>query len=263
MERNAILETGHQFKFGMAPLGASLSAGEETLYKWGVTEERLPFRVRIVRSEEDLEKAVMIRHTAYGRHVPELAALLEKAESGDSEPGSVVLLAESKQDGSPVGTMRIQTNRYRRLAVEQSVELPSWLQGTSQAEATRLGVTNNRMGRLVKTALFKAYYQYCLLQEIEWMVITARSPLDRQYEALLFQDVLPGGGFIPMRHVGNIPHRVLAFNVELADYNWRQAKHPLYGFVVQTSHPDIDPAGTDYLPHADKHYPSLATAVRS
>ncbi|MDP2810046.1 MAG: hypothetical protein Q8O34_07840 [Rhodocyclaceae bacterium] len=261
MELNTCVEAGRQI--GMAPLGGALFMTEDTLSQRVMTEERLPFSVRIVRSEEDLEKAVLIRHAAYGRHIPEVAALLEKAEASDSEPGSVVLLVESKLDGSPLGTMRIQTNRYRKLTLEQSVELPSWLQGKSQAEATRLGVTSNRMGRLVKAALFKAYYQYCVLEEIEWMVIAARSPLDRQYEALLFQDVLPEGGFIPMRHAGNIPHRVLAFNIELADFNWSQARHPLYGFVVHTSHPDIDLSGADQLAFADKQYPIPASTRKN
>lgn len=258
MELNTFVEAGHQIR--MAPLDVSLSAKKDTLTQQRLIEERLPFSIRIVRNEEDLEKAVVIRHAAYERHIPAVAALLEKAEVSDSEPGSVVLLAESKLDGSPLGTMRIQTNRYRKLALEQSVELPPWLQGTSQAEATRLGVTNQRTGRLVKTMLFKAYYQYCLLEEIEWMVIAARSPLDRQYQALLFQDVLPGGEFTPMRHAGNIPHRVLAFNVELAEFNWSQARHPLYKLISKTRHPDIDLSGTGYIPFADKHYPSLASA---
>lgn len=261
MELNTCVEAGQQIM--MAPLGGSLPMMDGTLSQQGLIEERLPFSVRIVRSEDELDKAVSIRHAAYDRHIPAVAALLEKAEASDSEPGSVVLLAESKLDGSPLGTMRIQTNRYRKLALEQSVELPSWLQGKSLAEATRLGVANNRMSRLVKTALFKAYYQYCLLDEIEWMVIAARSPLDRQYEALLFQDVLPGGEFTPMRHAGNIPHRVLAFNVELAELNWSQARHPLYNFVFNTSHADIDLCGTDYQAFADRHYPSLAAARKN
>ncbi|MDK9702958.1 MAG: hypothetical protein OEL20_07435 [Sulfuritalea sp.] len=261
MELIACMEAGHQI--AIAPLGASLSMTEAALPQPRLTEERLPFSVRIVRNEEDLEKAVSIRHSAYGRHIPEVAELLEKAEASDSEPGCVVLLAESKLDGTPLGTMRIQTNRYRKLTLEQSIELPSWLQGKSQAEATRLGVIGNRMGRLVKTALFKAYFQYCVQEEIEWMVIAARSPLDRQYEALLFQDVLPGGDFIPMRHAGNIPHRVLAFNIERADYTWRQAKHPLYSFVVHTHHPDIDVRGTDDLGFPGQHYRALAAARKN
>lgn len=258
MELNTPVEPGHQP--GMAPPGDGLLPRiEEMTSQELLLSERLPFRIRIARRQEDLAKAVSIRHAAYGRHLPEVAALLEKPEPYDLEAGVDVLFAESKLDGSPLGSMRIQTNRYRRLTLEDSLELPSWLQGKSQAEATRLGVTADRLGRLVKTALFKAYYQYCLLEDIDWMVITARSPLDRQYEALLFQDVLPGGGFTPMHHVGSIPHRVMALRVETVEPDWRKARHPLYGFFFHTSHADIDRRGNAQLsdrragaPHSDR-----------
>lgn len=257
MALNALAATENQISIGR--FSDSRPIIEETRPRT-VVQERLPFSVRIVRSESELEKAVSIRHAAYERHIPQVAALLEKPEAADSEPGTVVLLAESKLDGSPLGTMRIQTNRYKGLALEQSVELPEWLQGTSQAEATRLGVIGNRMGRLVKTALFKAYFHYCVQEEIEWMVIAARSPLDRGYEALLFNDVIPGGEFYPMRHAGNIPHRVLAFSIERAEFNWSRAKHPLYGFVFTTDHPDIDLGLQARFKFAETHnrFPSVA-----
>jgi len=207
--------------------------------------ERLPFTVRVVCSEEALHKAVAIRQAAYARHVPAFAATLNSPESNDYDPGSVVLLAESKLDGSPLGTMRIQTNRFNDLSIAKSVELPAWLKNKSMAEATRLGVGLGQTGRVVKTVLFKALYLYCIEEEIEWMVIGARSPLDRQYEALLFQDLFPGQ-FIPLRHANNIPHRVLAFEVGTADKRWAEANHPLYRFMVQTHHPDLDLSDSDY-----------------
>lgn len=227
-------------------LAADISAQGRAFSTQGMAEERMPFTVKIVRSEEELGKAVSVRHAAYARHVPAVAALLETSESYDYEEGSIVLLAESKLDGSPLGTMRIQTNRYRQLAVEQSVALPEWLQGRSLAEATRLGVSEGRMGRIVKTMLFKAYYQYCLLADIEWMVITARSPLDKQYDSLLFKDVYGDREYIPMRHVGNISHRVLAFEVGTAQARWTAANHPLLNFMCNTHHPDIDLNGGDF-----------------
>ena len=209
--------------------------------------ERLPFTVSVARSDEQLRKAVTIRHAAYARHVPALAELLKAPEPFDHDEDSVVLLAESKLDGSPLGTMRIQTNRRRALVMEQSVELPEWLQERRLAEATRLGVTLGRVGRVVKTMLFKAYFQYCQQTEIDWMVITGRAPLDRQYEALLFKDVFPGKGFIPMRHVGNIAHRVLAFDVETAEERWAAANHPLFDFVFRTQHPDLELRHEDFF----------------
>ena len=93
-------------------------------------EERLPFTVRLVRNEADLKKAVQIRHAAYARHLPIFAETLKTAETDDAEDGVVVLLAESKLDGSPLGTMRIQTNQFKPLSLEQSIELPDMAQVT-------------------------------------------------------------------------------------------------------------------------------------
>ena len=258
MKPNASAETGNQN--ATTSREASPSVTEDKTPQPGMSEERLPFRVVIVRSENELEKAVSIRHEAYERHIPAVAALLEKAEDYDNEPGSAVLLAESKLDGSPLGTMRIQTNRFRKLALEHSVELPPWLQGKSQAEATRLGVAHNSMGPLVKTALFKAYYHYCLREQVEWLVIAARSPMDEQYESLLMKDVFPDGRFTPMLHAGNIPHRVLALRVDCVEPDWRNAGHPLYGFFFHTHHADIDLRDKDAPAPAETSYSSAAKA---
>ena len=211
-----------------------------------MTVERLPFTVSIARSDEQIDKAVAMRHAAYARHVPDFAEQLKKPELCDYEEGTAVLLAESKLDGAPLGTMRVQTNLHDPLEVEGSVELPDWLQGCNLAEATRLGVTLGRVGHVVKTMLFKAYFEYCRQVGIDWMLATGRAPLDRQYEALLFNDIFPERGFIPMRHVGNIPHRVLAFDVETAEERWAAAKHPLFNFVFRTRHPDMDLGRDEY-----------------
>lgn len=215
-----------------------------------MTEEYLPFTVRLVRDADDLSKAVSIRHLAYARHLPEFAQTLKAPESADADKGVVVLLAESKLDGSPLGTMRIQTNQFQPLCLEQSIELPTWLKARRLAEATRLGVTNEKGGRLVTTVLFKAYFQYCQQIGMEWMVVAGRAPVDRTYDRLLFDDVFPGRGYIPLMHASNLPHRVMQFNVETAEERWARANHPLLGFMCHTHHPDINIGGTrrPYLP---------------
>ncbi|WP_211472693.1 N-acyl amino acid synthase FeeM domain-containing protein [Collimonas humicola] len=202
-------------------------------------EQRLPFTIRIVNDEQALQKAVRIRHAAYSRHLPELARNLSQFEPADLAQDTIILLAESKLDGSSLGTMRIQTNHDQPLVLEQSVTLPAWLRGQRLAEATRLGVTPGQVGKMVKTLLFKAYFLYCVENEIDWMVITARSPLDRQYDALLFQDVFAGGQFIPMQHVGMLPHRVMAFEVATARERWSAAVHPLFSLMFEMRHADL------------------------
>lgn len=203
------------------------------------TVERLPFRVRVVQDDADLARAVELRYSAYSRHVPEIAAGLRGPEALDHADGVAVLIAESRLDGSTLGTMRIQTNRYAPLTLEQSIELPEWLDGASTAEATRLGVTA-KASPLVRTMLFKAYYRYCLATGIDWMVIAARRPMDRVYDALLFDDVIPGAGYMPMRHAANIPHRVMALSVRGVEAKWRAAGHAQAAFMFDTEHPDLE-----------------------
>jgi len=231
----------------VVPMSDAYAAGvvNPALQAMQMEEERLPFTIRVVRGDDALQKAVAIRQAAYARHVPAFAAKLGAPEPNDHDRGSVVLLAESRMDGSPVGTMRIQTNRFRDLAIAQSVELPGWLKNRSMAEATRLAVALGRVGRVVKTTMFKSFFLYCREANIEWMVIAARPPLDRQYEALMFEDLFPGQ-FIPMRHGNNIPHRVLAFDVRNAEARWNEAGHPLLDFMCHTSHPDIDLSDADF-----------------
>jgi hypothetical protein len=202
-------------------------------------QERMPFSIRIVTEDQDLQKAVEMRRIAYSRHLPEFAAKMA-IESCDRDPGTAILLAESKLDGAPLGTMRIQTNEYAPLAVEQSVRLPDWLAGSRLAEATRLGVAGGTVGRVVKVMLCKALWLYCEQQAVDYMVITARAPLDREYEGMLFEDVFGEREFLPMAHVGGLPHRVLAKDVMAARRRWEEAKHPLFQFMVHTHHPDLD-----------------------
>ena len=228
-----------------------------------MTEEILPFTVRLVRDQKDLSKAVDIRQSAYARHLPEFAESLRVPECTDAQDGVVVLLAESKLDGSALGTMRIQTNRSGPLSLEHSVDLPDWLRVRPLAEAARLGVTDGKSGRLVKTMLFKAFFQYCQQTGIEWMVITARSPVDRQYERLLFSDVYPNMGYIPLLHVNNMPHRIMSFEIASAKARWTEANHPLLDFMCNTHHPDIDlGANTFEIPRSDYSFLAATPALR-
>jgi hypothetical protein len=233
MSNNAAISFPHQEAHRQTP---ALSTPEAGLFP----DDHLPFTLRIVHTEEELAKATAIRYAAYHRHVPDMAQHLREPESYDWEDGTVVMLVEAKIDGEPLGTMRIQTNRFKPLNIEHSVDLPAHLNGKILAQASRLGIGQGRVGRMVKLALFKAFYLYSLQAGIDFMVIAARSPLDRIYDDLLFTDVYPGLGFIPIKHADNMPHRVMGFDVRDAQRLWIANSHPLFKFVVETNHVDID-----------------------
>ena len=222
-----------------APVQIDSTTGEDT-FATAMTQERRPFTVRIVSNETELSKAVSIRADAYGRHMPEFGEKLRIAEETDTEPGVIVLLAESRLDGTPLGTLRIQSNAYKPLKVEQSVSLPRWLRDRPLVEGSRLGIVSGSIGRLVKMVLIKATLQYCEQDGIDWAIVAARAPLDRQYDQMMFEDLFPEQGFIPMRHGNNIPHRVLGFEIDTGHQRLVEARHPLLKFMRYTDHPDID-----------------------
>jgi len=151
-----------------------------------------------------------------------------------------VLLAESKLDGTALGSTRIRSNARRPLSIEESIALPAHLQGRRLVEAVRLGIDDGRVGRLVKTALIKACFMYCEDNDIESSVAAGRPSVARQYEQLMFVDLFPEDGPIPLRHAGNIPHRIMAFEIANFQQRWTDARHPLLNFFFNTHHPDID-----------------------
>jgi hypothetical protein len=208
--------------------------------------ESLPFTVTVVTTEQDLLDAVAIRHAAYGHHLPELAHKFEHAD--DADRNDIVLLARAKADGRALGTMRVRISDRTPLQVGQVLPIPLQMQGKRLAEATRLAVRAGGGGRMVRDALFKAFWMICVAERVDYMVIAARRPMDRTYEWLGFQDLVAGVGFVPLPYAGNLPHRVLAFDVPNARRNWKAIDHPLFDFIFETQHPDLQCTNTTAAP---------------
>jgi hypothetical protein len=201
--------------------------------------DHLPFTVEPATTDALLEAAVRVRQAAYARHLPDVAKTMVTAEEWDTREGAVVFVARSKLDGEPVGSMRIHTTEVAPLPLEQSVTLPEKFSGKLLAEATRLAVVRESVGSLAKFALFKAYFRYCLAHDVDYMVITARNPLDRMYDRLCFLDVGQTGEFMPMAHVGGLMHRVMYLPVREVEPLWTACAHPLLNFIVHSEHSDI------------------------
>lgn len=200
----------------------------------------LPFRVRIVRNEEQLSKAVRIRAEAYERHWPNLYLQLQTPEEQDRNPNSLIFLAERKETAEPVGTMRVDTNLVSALPITDDIALPSDISTRTIAYVTRLGVKQGSMGSLVKLALFKSLHRYCLAKQLHWMLVGIRPPGDRDYVRLGFTDIFDPNQLIPITSSGGIPVRLLSFEVMTAERRWHNNKNPLYKFMFQDFHPDIE-----------------------
>lgn len=204
--------------------------------------ERLPFRVRVATAKE-LMAVASLRAAAYGKHLPALATHLLQPEAADFELGNEVFVAVSKLDGSMLGTIRTHSNLFKPLPLEASMDLPAHFRGRRLIEATRLSVLGDLKASLVRDALFKTFFQYCLSQKADWMLAAGRRPVDRLYDTMLWRDVDGVGNLYPMAHAAGVPHRVMCMAPGEAEPIWRAAEHPLFRFAFETLHPDLDFTG--------------------
>ncbi|MBL9076320.1 MAG: hypothetical protein JNL08_02380 [Planctomycetes bacterium] len=211
---------------------------------------RLPCCVRVAAGAEDLQDVAGLRARAYGRRVPRLAAQLQQLEPIDLLPGSTVLLARSRADGRPLGTVRLQHRAAAPLALEGSVALPAPLCALRVAEVGRLCI-DRAAPPGVRMALFKAVWRLAGAAAFDWLVVVARGAMVRVYERLGYRDLLGPAHEVPMRHIADLPHRLLGLDVGRAAAELDR-EHRLYEFLVATCHPDIQvPAAAGWPRGAD------------
>ncbi len=214
----------------------------ERPYSHAITETQLlPFTVRLASSREDIEKVCLQRAQAYGRHQPDLVTrlTLSRPEPEDLRDDVVILMAESKESGDVVGTLRLQTNLNRPLRFETELPLPERFRGKHLLEAGRMTVRNGPEGRMVLPALVKAAFEISYRTGIDFSLLIGRAPIDRIYHAMQFQDVFDGEKVVTSAQPG-VPVTLFYMDITQADARWIAAACPLYGFMAQTLHPDID-----------------------
>lgn len=199
----------------------------------------LDFTVRIAANASDLRDIAALRARAYGHHLPGLAQSMADADPADTAPGATVLLCRDKASGEAIGSARIQRNHPAPLAIESSITLPDPYAALPRAEITRLAVAPGA-SPLVRPMLVKACYLASVASQIRLLVIGARSPaLVRIYRGLGFAALGNDASPVPLAHAGHLPHHVLMLDVVGAERCWHASRHALYGFMVETWHPDL------------------------
>ena len=164
---------------------------------------------------------------------------LSRPEPEDLRDDVLILMAESKESGEVVGALRLQTNLNHPLRFETELALPERFRGKHLLEAGRMTVRNGPEGRMVLPALVKAAFEISHRVGIDFSLLIGRSPIDRMYHAMQFQDVFDGEKVVTSAQPG-VPVTLFYMDITQADTRWIAAACPLYGFMAQTLHPDID-----------------------
>lgn len=204
-----------------------------------MTTAHLSFALTPAGDWNDLVDACSVRAGSYGHHMDSMRAVLARPDEVDLLSGTTNFICRDKASGEAVGTARVQLSSHGPLLIDRCIDLPRDMQDQSRAEITRLSALPGA-DPLVKLALMKACYLYCLANQVRWMVVGARNDaLIRQYRRLGLTDVYPQAEPVALSYAGGLPHRILKFDVTAAERNWFAVSHPLYPFMVGTVHPDI------------------------
>lgn len=203
------------------------------------TSQLLPFWIAKAQCDKELELAAKVRKVAYAKHLPQFGDQLGVPDQDDRNPDCTVLLAYSKLDGSCIGTVRIQIAAERTLRLEDSFALPKALRAGRIAEVSRLAIPVRSNGLALRLMLIKAAYWYARANLVDRCFLCVRFPVDRQYRRFDLNDVMHGNEFVPMKHIGMIPHRVLWFDVFNIEARWLLSANPLHSVYFANSHPDL------------------------
>ncbi len=198
----------------------------------------LPFTILVAISEQDLIDLVSLRSQTYSRHNAPGAGRLKFFEEQDRGADAVLLLARSKLDGTAVGSVRVQTRVSRPLMVESAMQLPDEVARANPVELMRGSIRNGTAGRMVSASLAKASFLLCRQFDFSHVIVTCREPVNLMYRAYQFDELL-SGEMIDLPYSPGAKHKVLCLPMKDAPERWRSRNRPLFDFMLNTRHPDI------------------------
>lgn len=192
--------------------------------------------VKEAKTSTEKEQVFNIRWKGYKKYFTRKA---EISDDFDIAPNVTLLLAFDKEE-HVIGTMRILDRTHGRIELDRFVDVDAMLSPKEQpcAEATRFSIPTHPKSRLVKFALWKAYYRYCLGHDIQTMLIWVRACAARDYRRLLFDDVGIDGQFTHPS-LGNVAHYTYKLYIPTAPEKFRAHNHALHNFFCEMPHRNI------------------------
>lgn len=199
-----------------------------------------PYRVRLVRTDQDLDAVVAVRREAYGSKLQALADQVGKPEGFDYHHGAVILLLEDRNTGKPLATTRLNTG-HGLLPIMADMELPGFITSSPIGYVSRMAIVGEAISKPeIRILLDKAVFQLCQAKQIRNMLIFAVVPRQRIFMSRGFRDIFEDRQPRHPAFLNGVPIRALAMDVVTLEREWKALKHPMYSFIFDTFHPEIE-----------------------
>jgi hypothetical protein len=208
--------------------------------------EYLNFRIRLLRDGQMLQGAMQVRKEVFTRHhlhtLGAKAAALSFHDHKDTQSGSTLFVAESKTSGAVLGSVRIQTNANRPLALEHDIVLPETMRGRHLAILSRMSIVSGNAGKDVFLGLGKAIYLYCVAKQIHTVFLSSPvKSLTRMYPKFAWRDISQNGEKFSFLTDPGLEFSIFYWDIATLKNSMRLAVSArVYEFIFEKYHPDME-----------------------
>ncbi|MGH1357981.1 MAG: hypothetical protein ACRBC3_04390 [Burkholderiaceae bacterium] len=196
--------------------------------------------VRVVRTEDQLNQARLIRELSYYRTAPNYAPVVARPDPMDYDPHAIIFLAESRSTGLPLASVRVESGRAEQFYPVDHYPIPKRLDRKFCAYVSRLAAQPGRQGRQAKDYLIKTINLYCMAMQYKWLLLIAVPPRDRHYKVFGFSPLPELSELQPLPDTETKKGRIMVCDLMDAERECRESNHPYYEFVYQTHSPEIE-----------------------
>jgi hypothetical protein len=203
-----------------------------------VRTENLPFTVRLAASRADFEGAAAVRVAAYSRHdyIDTVADAVGSLNELDDCAG--LLVAEDKQTGAIVGTIRVGSSLRGPTALPDGFCLDE-LAGAPFAYVDRYATVPGRMGIQAAVALAKAQWFVSLAEGAEWVLAAALPTLARRYRMMGMRTIAGGEEGVRLPELHYRMYEALGEQLSKIAPSIRAGSPSFFDYCLWAYHPDI------------------------
>lgn len=195
-------------------------------------------RIRIARTDEQIQKAVAVRYQAYAEKLSGLASDVAIKEDLDRTLNPVILLAEEADSGKVIATARLNSDPGIRDLLAQ-IQLPADYSQDRLGYFSRMAAVGDPVSKKVARALLhKALLQLCVAKQIDRMLLLVGTARSKLYMPWGFQPVFKDETRPEMMHGRAV--NLYQLQTRKAEQRVSELSDTLYEFLFKSYHEEIE-----------------------
>ncbi|MDY6834870.1 MAG: hypothetical protein SVY53_08760 [Chloroflexota bacterium] len=190
-------------------------------------DTRNSYRVRTAKTREDLKRMYDVRYEGYRIYFDDKNKVIDEC---DFEPHCTLLIAEDANNNM-VGTIRILDRRMGSIELDAHVPMEALFSGEELhcCEATRFSVPKHVDSKEIKWLLIKSVMCYCHLNGINYIIMSSRPEIARDYHTMRFRDI-GNAGVYHHHDLGDTEHHSYILDIHSARDELKSCNPMLHDF---------------------------------